>query len=227
MPGVDELKFDKLDISKWHHIHIPYDTSLDQSIYKQPILNDTLYLGLLYDILSNDYKLGGAQFNAERKLETKNNPLIFLFALNDYASGDKDGDGKRDITLSNIYNRQFFYPSTWFGKDLEDDGIIDEIRDYYGEYIAFYFLFTVHYIQALYPMIIIGVIWFVAQIIVDDIAVRGSTVGVLLAIIWTTIMLEYWFRLEWKWRYKWGMISYSDTEVPQPQFKGIYLIIYM
>ena len=59
-------------------------------------------------------------------------------------------------------------------------------------------------------MIIVGVTWFIAQMSTNNIAVRGSTVGVLLATLWTTVMLEYWYRLEWKWRFKWSMTSYSQ-----------------
>ena len=125
--------------------------------------------------------------------------------------------------MSQIFKFSFFFPSNWFGGDGDKDesnGIIEEIRSYYGEAIAFYFLFTVFYIKALLPMILVGIIWFVVQMCLDEIAVKGSIIGVLVAIIWTTVMLEYWYRLEWKWIFKWGQINYAQHDMPQANFKG-------
>ena len=83
--GIDE-KFTKLNINKWKHIHIPFESTLQSDIYLQPILNDRIYLGLLYDALTADKEVGGAQFNVERKLNQSNHPLAHCFALHAYAS---------------------------------------------------------------------------------------------------------------------------------------------
>ena len=43
---------------------------------------------------------------------------------------------------------------------------------------------------------------------------------VLIAVIWSTVLIETWYRREGTLRFKWGMCRYTETEVPRPTFKG-------
>ena len=96
----------------------------------------------------------------------------------------------------------------------------DNIRDYYGEYIAFYYAFLTHYLQSMLPMVIIGLIWFIIQVGAGTISIGGSAFFVLLSVIWSTVLIETWYRKEASLRYLWGMCRYRETQVPRPTFSG-------
>merc|ERR1711970_1549530 len=42
--------------------------------------------------------------------------------------------------------------------------------------------------------------------------------------MWTTLMIENWFRREWKLRFKWGMMRFKHTEIPRATFHGKYIV---
>eukprot|EP00483_Globobulimina_turgida_P008770 UN08788 len=96
----------------------------------------------------------------------------------------------------------------------------DDIREYYGEDIAYYYAFLTHYLQSMWPMVVIGLIWFIIQLSAGTISVGGSTFYVLICIMWSTMLIETWYRKERALLYKWGMCRYRQTEVPRPTFRG-------
>eukprot|EP01083_Nonionella_stella_P025612 70542_1 len=185
---------------------------------------------MLYEMLTDDRPLGGANFIVEKHLSDSYHPLTHFFALrgpvverppkaaHTHEHKHQHKDEKEDSKCcESICSR-------CVNKILDDRmKECDEIRDYYGESVGFYFHFLVHYTKWLYPFSLLGLIWFIIQVSAAGkfgIATPGSTVIVLIAIMWSTFMIEHWYRREWKLRFEWGMMRYKETEVPRPTFSG-------
>ena len=209
-------EYNKLSLSYWNDIHIAYETSIDPRVYKKDILNSDsiithrLYLRILYEMLTDDQAMGGANFIVEKYLQNTIHPLIAFFALH------QSRTERPDVTKEKCFKCR---------TPNENLKFCDDIRNYYGENVGFYFHFLVHYTKWLYPMAILGTIWFIIQILFEEIsdvglATPGSTLIVLIAIMWSTMMIENWYRREWKLRFKWGMMRYKQTEIPRPTFSG-------
>lgn len=201
-------EYNKLELEYWNGIHIGYNTSIPRNVYKKDpcdddpnvddtVLNHRLYLRVLYEMLTDDRELGGANFIVEKYLKNAHHPLVSFFALHECRSERVDLR-KKNIFLCNSPK-----------KNVE---FCDDIRGYYGESVGFYFHFLCHYTKWLYPMAVLGTIWFGIQLAVEKdygIATPGSTAIVLIAIMWSTMMIENWYRREWKLKYKWGMNIYA------------------
>eukprot|EP01084_Bolivina_argentea_P112796 201139_1 len=111
-----------------------------------------------------------------------------------------------------------------FDSESKNAQFLNGVRRYYGEQIAFYFAFLVHYTAWLYPLAIIGAIWWMYELANGEVYDVGSLFAVLVIIMWSTLMIENWYRREWQLRYRWGMMRYKTTEVPRPAFVGMYQI---
>eukprot|EP01083_Nonionella_stella_P231154 816506_1 len=231
-----ELKM--LPIECWNNIHIPFEASIkldeDQfNIYElYPAANDPsyktvihhrLYLRILYSCLVDDAAMKGANFQVDRYVADKNNPFVAIFALHEF-------DNRKFYPtrpVPQFAEKLFSCGKTlgWIGRDTARE-LVDDVREYYGEYIAFYYGFLTHYIDSLLPMVVIGLIWFVVQLSAGTISVGGSAFYVLICVLWSTITIETWYRRESALKFKWGMCRYRETEVPRPMFRGKVKISY-
>mmetsp|Transcript_76703 Transcript_76703/g.94160 ORF Transcript_76703/g.94160 Transcript_76703/m.94160 type:complete len:904 (+) Transcript_76703:57-2768(+) len=222
-------EYPKLDIKNWNNIHIGYTNKIPQKVYLHPIITHKLFLRILYEMLTadfvkippmpdgcelnerdyrNQFPMTGAGLLVQRALVERGNPLIAFFAL---SSSDNDDDIEKWGKLKEVLKCNTNVG--WHQK-------VDDIRDYYGESIAFYFAFIVHYIKWLWPMAIIGTIFFCFQLGFNDISLNGSSFLVIFAIVWSVLMVENWYRRESKLRFKWGMMRFEQSEVPLPTFRG-------
>lgn len=190
--------FDKIQLEKWKYIHLPYATNADQLLFKKPTFNEKLRLRLLYDIMITDETMGGAQYRVDRYISNAKNHLKMFFALN--------SNGK---------------PTDLIPKPkIEWNEKIDIIRDYYGEMYAFYFAFLVHYNWHLYFPAVLGLIFTIAQLLMQKIAIPGCMVLVIFILIWATVVNEIWYRKENTLKFKWGMTNYANNEITRSTFKG-------
>eukprot|EP01083_Nonionella_stella_P083761 231663_1 len=233
--NTDPERYDRLELDAWKDIHIEFSSAVNHEVYLKPVINHRLYLRILYDILTEKDQSGldGADFIVEKYLRDQYHPLVHFFALHDDSS-PFGFSARIKCCKCNL----FYDIDRQLGKDhatkccrCQCDIIggnqslrfCDSIREYYGENVGFYFHFLVHYTKWLYPMVVIGTIWFLIQLAGSDtwgIATPGSTVIVVVAIMWSTLMIENWYRRECKLRFKWGMMRYHQTEVPRPSFRG-------
>eukprot|EP01084_Bolivina_argentea_P035304 65506_1 len=209
----------------WYHIHIPFETSLDRRIFqpamnrnkshdsKYKILNQHLYLRLLFEFIEEDEPLGGAAVKMDKYITHKYHPLKHYFALNHYCDN-------RPKTLNRSYKCLCFYLTSV--KDF--DIYCDEIRSYYGEAVAFYFVFLIYYTYCLIPMAIIGTTWFIIELYFDSVEFHGELIIVLVAIIWAVLVNQFWYRKEYAYRFKWGMLKYEQIQIPRSQFDGIRIV---
>eukprot|EP01084_Bolivina_argentea_P265684 450445_1 len=214
---LDHVTYEKCDISLWDNIHIAFNTNVKKEIYCQKngnIITNILYLRVLYEMLSDDTPVGGADFIVEKFLANKYHPLTHFFALN--SEENARPKYRRDNSVCFKCRRI-----------SDNKKLCDCIRNYYGESVGFYFHFLIHYTKWLYPMAVLGIIWYLIQFAGDKrfgLATPGSSIIVLIAIIWSTMMIENWYRIESKLRFVWGMLRYTETEIPRPSFSGEMII---
>ncbi|ETO13549.1 hypothetical protein RFI_23820 [Reticulomyxa filosa] len=159
----NKAKENYLPMSDWEHIHIPFESSLHRRIYQKnehnsSVLSNRLYLRVLYDMITDDIKTGGAGYNVNKQATNPHHPLQYTFAVHDEDWMTHLPPGKKLFALG--LRKQFSQ--------------IDQIRDYYGELIAFYFAFLLHYQRYLLYIAPIGALWFIIQVSLSEIVIRGS-----------------------------------------------------
>eukprot|EP00484_Ammonia_sp_Unknown_P021140 CAMPEP_0197037500 /NCGR_PEP_ID=MMETSP1384-20130603/14694_1 /TAXON_ID=29189 /ORGANISM="Ammonia sp." /LENGTH=845 /DNA_ID=CAMNT_0042467813 /DNA_START=23 /DNA_END=2560 /DNA_ORIENTATION=- len=214
----DGQDLDRIPLDDWNYIHIAFEQTINEKVYKHDrahpdtVVTHRMYLRILYEMLTDDLPLGGANFIVEKFLLDSSHPLVAFFALH------QTRDNRPAVVTEKLFKCR---------TPQQNLDFCDHIRDYFGENIGFYFHFLVHYTKWLYPMALLGTVWFVVQLSVEDkygIATPGSSIIVFIFIMWSTLMIENWYRREWKLRFKWGMMRYKQTEVPRPAFSGRMVI---
>ena len=242
-----------IEQKRWENIHIGYETILhnqDVNIYRRPIntrrehiyvdcktgkrvhvrdvfddgrfqkyhvpsaISHALYLRILYEILTDDEDLDGADFIVDEMLSSSSHPLCQFFALH-----QKEFKGM----VESEFSRFKCVACTWHSKG-SNTTFLDAVRNYYGEQISFYFAFLIHYTVWLYPLAVLGTIWWIIEYVILDIGSAGGVIVVIVIITWTTLMIENWYRREWRLRFRWGMMRYRHTETPRATFHGKYVI---
>ncbi|CAG8736094.1 11747_t:CDS:10, partial [Dentiscutata erythropus] len=113
---------------------------------------------------------------------------------------------------------------------------LDQIREYFGEKLALYFVFLEYYTNWLTIPSIVGLIVFIYGLI--DAFSRGlvssKNIGTISSIVdnaltvpfalfmtlWSTAFLEYWKRANNTLQYNWDVMCYEEEELPRPEFYG-------
>lgn len=107
---------------------------------------------------------------------------------------------------------------------------LEDIRDYFGERIGFYFLYLQHYVSFLIPMAILGILTLVYSELLtiygdyEDTHAMRYVFDIILAasmLMWSTLFVEYWKRLQAFKGMEWGMTGFEDSEQDRPLFIGI------
>nr|XP_042898034.1 anoctamin-10 isoform X2 [Parasteatoda tepidariorum] len=93
---------------------------------------------------------------------------------------------------------------------------LDDIRNYFGESVAFYFSFISYYTWALLPPAAIG---FCQTIYSFDIT-RSHLFFATFKMIWLTIFLEFWKRRSNELAYGWGTLRLVNLPKLHPTFRG-------
>ena len=108
------------------------------------------------------------------------------------------------------------------------DQPLEEIRQYFGERIGFYFLYLQHYTSSLLPMAFLGLLTIVYNELITRWYPHHSTMyylaDIILAacmLIWSTLYVEFWKRLQTTTGMQWGMSGFEDSEQDRPLFIGI------
>eukprot|EP00930_Biecheleria_cincta_P027617 TRINITY_DN1936_c0_g1_i1.p1 TRINITY_DN1936_c0_g1~~TRINITY_DN1936_c0_g1_i1.p1 ORF type:complete len:773 (+),score=119.24 TRINITY_DN1936_c0_g1_i1:76-2394(+) len=109
----------------------------------------------------------------------------------------------------------------WF-KTFVTGRDIDKLRDYFGERIAFYFLFMSHLIRWLVLPTIVGIAVWLLDLIVqtpDNFTAFFMCIG---AGLFTTCFVHFWRRKANRYALKWGTFTMSKTPDPtRPEFYGV------
>lgn len=100
----------------------------------------------------------------------------------------------------------------WKGVHLPWRVPVDQVKDYLGERVGFYFAFLAHFSFWLILPSIVGIAVFIHQVI----SATPNTLylpiyGVLVA-LWSTFFMEFWKRHQAMLEQKWGMSSFKSQE---------------
>ncbi|XP_077158820.1 anoctamin-10 isoform X2 [Paroedura picta] len=107
---------------------------------------------------------------------------------------------------------------TWYGQLKIRYQPLDEIRNYFGETISFYFAFLEYFTFALIPMAVIGIPYYFFAWEDYDKYVIFATFNLL----WSTVILEVWKRCCAVMAYRWGTLMMKrQFEEPRPGFHGV------
>jgi len=214
-----------LPLQLWHHLYGEYNQAADPKVYKdyprlkgkkaeeenlRTVFDEKTRLRIIYECLIADSNEGGAEIKIEDWILDKNHPLKAVFALHDP-------------------ERQKHFEETWIKNWRIGDLMkapLEEIRDYFGEPVAFYFGFLLFYLRWLVAPAIVGLLFFIWQMITmgtDDgytIAVPGIPFMGLFMIFWCVAFVDFWARQEARYRQQWGMSKFETKAVARPQFEG-------
>jgi anoctamin-10/anoctamin-7 len=201
---IEDMK-DICEYSPYEHIYLQYRRTIDQSLYalspgEKTSFPRSLRLKLIYLLIRAPKRDGGCDIELT-KLKHKNHILAF------YPLHDKRR--KKDI-LSHVFD---IWTTPW-AISFED------IREYFGEKIALYYVFLGHYAWWLIIPSFVGlafqlVVWGTLNFSHPVLPFYG-----LLITVWAVIMLEFWKRREASQALEWGMSDFEALEQDRPEFKG-------
>jgi anoctamin-10 len=109
-----------------------------------------------------------------------------------------------------VFNREWI--KAWSSKYYLDDGDINQIRDRFGEQIAFYFAFLQSYFAFLLFPAAFG---FGAWLLLGQFSWFYAMVNCL----WSVVFFEHWKQKEIDLAVQWGVRGVSKIQLPRPQFK--------
>lgn len=204
-----------LDLSLWQNLYGEYSQQADPRVYKQykrtrdSATRDTVFdektrLRIIYESIIADSNEGGAEIRIEECLFSKKHPLKAVFALHDPEVLDK-------------FEAEWI--KNWKPWQLMSCPLSD-IRNYFGEPVAFYFAFLQFYLRWLIAPAIVGLIFFIWQVAVGKIAVLGISLLCFFMIFWSVAFVDFWARAESRYRMAWGMTKFQQKAVARPQFVG-------
>ena len=165
------------------------DKDLAQSLRQDPV-TDAERLRLAYLLITRPKNEGGAGVTPGSG-QWKH--VDSVFPLHDHA-----------------FNKQWL--QRWSTKYLLDDKDLDEIRNTFGENVAFYFAFTQSYFTFLiFPAVFGAGAWMVLG--------QFSWVYALGSCLWSVVFFEYWKMKEVDLAVQWGVRGVSNIQHPRPQFQ--------
>lgn len=97
---------------------------------------------------------------------------------------------------------------------------IDQVAQYFGEKIAFYFAWMELYTRWLLVPSVVGLLVFISQVqrkTLDDPVAPWYAIFMAL---WTSAFLIAWKRRASTLAYRWGTLGYEDVEIARPEFYG-------
>jgi len=118
-------------------------------------------------------------------------------------------------------DRVTWFQSNWVLSMPWNKAPIDEIRNYFGEKIAFYFAWLTHFTNWLIFPGLIGacLALFLVTRKVEEVnrSIVGPIFGIFL-MIYMTIYLEFWKRRSATLAFRWGVIDYDKREPDRPEY---------
>jgi len=162
---------------------------LDQHMEEEPI-SEAERLRLAYLLITKPRNEGGAGITPK---SGQWKYVLSVFPLHDHA-----------------FNRAWI--KQWSTKYMLDEGDINNIRDRFGEQIAFYFAFLQSYFSFLLFPAAFG---FGAWLILGQFSWFYGLVNC----FWSVVFFEYWKKKEVDLAVQWGVRGVSKIQFPRSQFK--------
>ncbi|KFH40217.1 hypothetical protein ACRE_091260 [Hapsidospora chrysogenum ATCC 11550] len=145
--------------------------------------------------------------------------LILTKSNNDGGAGVTPGEGSWRFVESifPLHNHAFnkAWIQKWSRKYLLDQRDLDEIRNKFGEDVAFYFAFVQSYFRFLLFPAAAG---FAAWMLLGQFSVFYALVSCL----WSVVFFEYWKKKEIDLAVNWGVRGVSNIHQQRPQFQWDY-----
>lgn len=216
-PGRPELQFkDRRVLSHLYKTHTEEDASLESDAIFKTL--DKIYL-IHHIITSKDKSCAG--INVEDLMHKKE--LRGYFPLHE-DQRLQELSGRRDDVKENKWHAWFPGPSSrrairgWI---MMDEDHSNRVRDYFGDRIAFYFLFMAFYWKFLIPVALIGL----ALQILDWLARTPDNMTAIpfcvLLSVWACFLPHFWRRQEAKYALGWGTLDMVDRlEACRPDHFG-------
>ena len=128
--------------------------------------------------------------------------------------GSRSGPWKFVDSIFPLHNHQFnkVWIKKWSTKYLLEQADLDEIRDRFGENVAFYFAFTQAYFRFLVFPAAFG---FAAWLLLG----QFSFLYALMTGLWSVVFFEYWKQKEVDLAVQWGVRGVSTIQQPRPEFE--------
>jgi hypothetical protein len=201
--------FSRIPLEMWYDVFIQYDQAVPQDIFKRhkdgSIFSAINQLQMLEQILTTDTDMGGAGLKIDELHHNKSHPAVAVFAIESYRHRD-------NLIAKGTYWK--FWGKRWH------DETLNNMRNYYGEKIAFYFAFLQFYTMALNLPSFVGFFYFGLQLYYGRVACPTIELWIIFLITWNLMFCKLWERRENMLRKEWGMFRYSAKAVPRPQFTG-------
>ena len=97
---------------------------------------------------------------------------------------------------------------------------INQVKDYYGEKIGFYFLWLSHYCSWLLGAAGMGLIAWSVTTAEDEADSSGMPYFAAAIAVWSGLLMEQWRRKQKRYAMEWGMVGFESETLPRPQFHG-------
>ncbi|KAJ9148907.1 Plasma membrane channel protein [Pleurostoma richardsiae] len=195
-------------------VKIASEDFLKSQIYRYRV-QDWLY-GVRTNAPSKDL---AAYFEAEPVTDAERLRLVYLLITKPKNEGGagvtpKVGQWKNVASVFPLHNHAFNrdWIKRWSTKYVLDANDLNEIRDKFGEKIAFYFAFLQSYFTFLLFPACFG---FGAWLILGQFSWFYAIVNSL----WCVVFFEYWKKKEADLAVEWGVRGVSKIQLPRPQFQ--------
>lgn len=185
----------------------------------------------MYEVFDADEK-ENFMFEGYHNMYTSFRGAMIEYYLRENSADDVPGCDLNQFVLQKIVcnyypnhepERVKWFQSNWILSVPWKDAPIDEIRNYFGEEIAFYFAWLSHFTMWLVAPGILGVCvaFFLASRRIEEMnrSIVGPIFGVLL-MIYMTCYLEFWKRRSATLAFKWGVIDFDKREPERPEYEA-------
>lgn len=194
-------------------VKIASEKLLKQQVYRYRV-QDWLY-GVRVSAPSKNLD---TYFEEEPVVEAERLRLVYLLITKPKAEGGAGvtptlGHWKHVQSVFPLHNHAFNrqWLKQWSQKYFVDENDINEIRDKFGEKVAFYFAFLQSYFQFLFFPAAFG---FGAWLILG----QFSTFYALVNCLWCVVFFEYWKKKEVDLAVQWGVRGVSKIQHPRTEF---------
>ncbi|KAJ4390016.1 hypothetical protein N0V93_007489 [Gnomoniopsis smithogilvyi] len=195
-------------------VKIASENLLKQQIYRYRV-QDWLY-GVRTSAPSKDLN---TYFEDEPVVEAERLRLVYLLITKPKAEGGAGvtprlGQWKWVSSVFPLHNHAFNrqWLKQWSQKYFLDENDINDIRDKFGEKVAFYFAFLQSYFQFLFFPAAFG---FGAWLILG----QFSTLYAIVNCLWCVSFFEYWKKKEVDLAVQWGVRGVSKIQHPRTEFE--------
>lgn len=196
-------------LSPYDHISAPFQQSNTHSSYlykrygENSIFRSSDRVKLVHSIITARIEEGGANIQVLKNIVETDNDIVGYFPLHDI------------VELRTLEEKWLRYiQAPWRQR-------VDIVKDYFGEKIAFYFLFLGHYTTWLISTAWLGAAsWIVVATENNNPNTVWMPFFAAFVSIWSTLMLEYWKRKEKRHAMEWGMVGFEAEEPTRAEFEG-------